>query len=102
MEIMITLAILGILVVSFTSLFANGMIHIFTFGQKSQAIHVAQTKMENTLAGEQTLTEGQTDSTSLTIHFSSGKEITVQGKKVTVDAPYKNGSVSLTSFIPNR
>lgn len=96
MEIMITLAILGILVVSFTSLFANGMIHIFTFGQKSQAIHVAQTKMENTLAGE------QTGSTSLTIHFSSGKEITVQGKKVTMDAPYKNGSVSLTSFIPNR
>ncbi|QZY56983.1 type IV pilus modification PilV family protein [Crassaminicella profunda] len=95
-EIIISLAILGIIVVSFTTTFTSSFSGIFSSGKKSQALHQAQIQMDRKI---NSVTTG---SDTLNIKFLGISQITVLGKKEIVNVEYKDHNVSLTTFIPNR
>lgn len=95
-EIIISLAILGMIVISFTTAFTSSFSGIFSSGKKSQALHEAQTKIDRKI---NSVTTGRD---ILKIKFLGVPEITIQGKKEIVNVEYNDRSVSLTTFIPNR
>ena len=91
-EIVVTIAILGIMVVAFLPLLSNSTSGIFRSGQRGYALYQAQTKIENSTLGTVT---GKT----VTISPPSGISISIAGNIRTVT---DNGNtVSLYIFEPN-
>lgn len=93
-EIIVSLGILGIIAVSFTTLFTHSFKSVFSAGDKSVALFEAQEDMENILSGT---VEGESQEKTMKIYFGD-KQIPVEGK--TVSASDKDEKVSLIVFIP--
>lgn len=98
-EIIISIAILGILAVSFLSMFMMGFSGITSAGNRSKAEYAAQTKVEENLS-----TETSSGSDKLTIYFqgSTSDKIEVQGSIGTEDAVINGKEVNITFFKPNK
>ncbi|MFL0268565.1 prepilin-type N-terminal cleavage/methylation domain-containing protein [Candidatus Clostridium radicumherbarum] len=120
-EVIISIAILGIIAVSFLSMFSNGYINIFTMGNKSKAVVKAQSAIDSACsagrinyATDPDLNGMSSSAASVAdLHtFSSGIEskyfienVTINSvlyKRITVAVFYQGGQryVELTSLIP--
>lgn len=88
-EVILSLAILGILCIAFLPAFTSGFKGIFRAGQNNRELFVAQKEMENIIDVDSIVTNGQLD-----IEFSGTTTISLDGQNVS------NGSLRL--FIPQR
>lgn len=87
-ELIVCLALIGIIAVTFLPMFTAGIKYIANAGNKSQTIYVSQDQTENKL-----LNGASTTSTdNITITFPGLTPITMSGEKIT------NGSIR--AFIP--
>lgn len=94
-EMIVALAIIGIMAVSFLTVFSSTYAHIFSAGRRSDAIFSTEKKVEAAIASGTTAT---TDTFSLAI---GGRTVTVSGALVMEQSTYENGkAVSLKSFVP--
>lgn len=94
-ELLVAMAILMIVVMSFTLLYTTSFTGIFGAGRKSEAIFGAQEDIDNFIAGG-TAEEGD----NLTIVFDN-KTIIVEGKEEIIIHEYEDGrSVRLYYFYP--
>jgi prepilin-type N-terminal cleavage/methylation domain-containing protein len=94
-EIIVSLGILGIITVSFTTLFTHSFKSVFSAGDKSVALFEAQEKMENILSG--TVESESSDPRLMKIYFGN-QPIIVEGKMVSASDEEKK--ISLIGFIP--
>lgn len=120
-EVIISIAILGIIAISFLSMFSNGYINIFTMGNKSKAVVKAQSTIDAACrAGKINYAtdpdlNGMSSSAAsvIALHtFDSGieskyfvEDITINSvlyKRITVAVFYQGGQryVELASLIP--
>lgn len=105
-EVIISVAILGILALAFLNIFSNNATNIFSAGDKTENIYEAQKKIDNTIRD---IYYGIDDENinvvpiGLSIEFTlaDGKKSTIDvvGKKVTVEILGRTSS-TLTTFIP--
>lgn len=94
-EMIVALAIIGIMAVSFLTVFSTTYAHIFSAGRRSDAIFNTEKKVEAAIASGTTAT---TDTFSLSI---GGRTVNVSGTLVTEQSTYENGKVvTLKSFVP--
>lgn len=94
-EMIVALAIIGIMAVSFLTVFSSTYAHIFSAGRRSDAIFSTEKKVEAAIASG---TTGTADTFSLSI---GGRTINVSGTLVTEQSTYENGkTVTLKSFVP--
>lgn len=105
-EVLVALLVLMIIIFSFSILFVNSYTNIFSAGTKSEAIYLAQEKMEATIADLETiltldsLPEGITIENYTNIVGTS----TLSGKKITIALPYTDSrglarTITLTSIV---
>lgn len=100
-EIIVAIAILSILFISFLLLFTESFANIFSAGNKSEALFTVQSKLENKIDEP----SPQGESHTLEIIFPNVlTPIRVDGKIVTIYEPYYRGdsikNVELKVFIP--
>lgn len=95
-EILIGLAILAVMALSFTALFTSSFAGIFSAGRKSTALFQAQQQMEQKIAG------GTSGNTPLTITLPDLTTIQVQGEILSVPYSYEDKTGTIISFIPIR
>lgn len=96
-EIIVGMAILGIIAVSFIPMLTSTFIQIHRSGNKSGAQYSNQMILEKSLAGEN-ITEGVTKSgKTLSIKFDGLEEINVPGWIIEVEESYdKQGNKTVT------
>ena len=120
-EILVTIAILGIIVVAFGGAFVNGYSTVFAMGNKTKAMVSAQeamdlaykngkTNINSSLTGisvDKTATDFSYSPSSTVQHKISTQNVvfpygTVVFTKLTIRVYYQNGNreVDLTSYIP--
>lgn len=107
-EVIVAMAILTIIVASFTALFSNSYTGIFSAGYSSKSTYLAQESMDKVIAagsalGVQDATESPLD---LNITFPGRPNESVSGNKIDVSKPYYinnnvTGTVTVTVFMPN-
>ena len=95
-EIIVALAILGIIAVSFLAVFTSAFKFIYTAGRKSVAVNQAEQSIESKLA-----VGSVSNASSIVLDFGT-TSVQVYGELVSQIQAYENGSkdVSLLSFIP--
>ena len=95
-EIIVAMAILGIIAISFLAVFTSSFKFIYTAGRKSVAVNQAEQSVETNIANGTALTAN-----SITLDFGT-VSISVPGELITKDQSFENGTkmVSLQSFIP--
>ena len=98
-EIIISIAILGILAVSFLTLFGIGFSGIAGAGNRSRAQYDVQTKIEEELSSSST---GGTDKISIKFSDVATDKIEVQGKIKTENTILNGKQVNITFFMPNK
>jgi type IV pilus assembly protein PilA len=100
-EVIISIAILGIMSIAFLSMFSSGLIGIFKAGHKSTSHYTAQNEMESNIS-DSTNTTGNVKSINTTIDLVfPGNNFTISGRKVDVNYNYGNQTKTLTSFTTN-
>lgn len=103
-EMVIALAIFGLISVSFLGMFTSGFKGVTSAGKYSKAGYVGQKAMENTLGGipvaEPYVTSSTVSSVPVSMNFA-GTSVTVTGKVELIN--YNDGkySIELATFIPD-
>jgi len=109
-EIVVAVAILAIMVVSFTQLFTGSFSGIYSAGYKSGSQYTTQEVMENVIAGSSVGGTGinveNTAVNDFNIQFPGGLIIPVPGNEVNVSVSYTDGygnsrDTTYTSFLPD-
>ena len=103
LEIIISMAIIGLLTVSFLEMFTFGFKGVFTAGQNSKTQYLAQQEIENKLAN---ITSSTTQISPIILRFKSPVEsdvviVTIYGKIEKVTKINGNYQVDLATFLPN-
>jgi len=99
-EIILSLAILGIISVAFLSLFGSGFKFIALSGQKSSSNFNAQSIMESSISDDSITPTELTRTTGSSIKlYKSGVEYTINGDKLQVSYPYGASIKTCTTFI---
>ena len=91
-ELIIAMAVLAIIVATFTTMLTSGLFGIVKAGEKSTNIFLSQEDLEKKLS------VGTTIGTPLTITFTDLSTITIQGEIV----EFPNGNVSIRAFLPRQ
>ena len=96
-EVILSIAILGIISITFLSMFTSGMVGISNSGKKSVDNYDAQSKIENEISVSRNLLV-DVEQPPFIMKFS-GIEYKVSGRQI--DVPYTYGSITkkLTTFI---
>jgi prepilin-type N-terminal cleavage/methylation domain-containing protein len=98
-EVVVSIAILGLMSISFLSMFSGGINWIFKSGNKSSAQYTSQEKIENIIYSESNADGINSSSNPLTIKLNfSGKEYNVSGRKIDVEASNNNQVAKYTTF----
>jgi prepilin-type N-terminal cleavage/methylation domain-containing protein len=92
-EAVVSIAIIGIISISFLSMYTSGFTTISKNGSRSSALFTGQSNIEEKLNG----TPGTT-STSLTISIPNSSPISVSGNIITESVTVKGQSVNITAF----
>jgi prepilin-type N-terminal cleavage/methylation domain-containing protein len=105
-EIIVAIAILGIISVSFFAMFTTGFKGIINAGKYSKAEYVAQKAMENrvagvAVAGVTNITANTVNSVALSINFGILSPITVNGKIELIEYNDGEKKINLATFVPN-
>lgn len=95
-EAVIAIGIIGIIAVSFLSMYTLGFSTISKSGSRSSALFTVQSKLEEKLNG----TSGTTP-TSLTIIVPNSSPISVSGNIITESTTIKGQAVTITAFKPS-
>ena len=100
-EIIVSIAIMGIISVAFLTMFTSGIIGISNSGEKSNSHYTAQSQMESNVNNLKNLSDDdfKISSTESIELFFSGSYYDISGCQI--DVPYKYGSIpkKLTTFI---
>ncbi|MGI6142069.1 MAG: type IV pilus modification PilV family protein [Caldicoprobacterales bacterium] len=104
-EIIISLAILGLITVSLLGLFSFGFKAIFDSGKNSQAQYVGQQALENVLAdiditGIDHVTSNLDKDTKVILDFGLTNNIEVDGKIKSIQYNDGKRKIDLATFIP--
>ena len=97
-EIIISIAIIGILGITFFSMFTSGFKGVVRAGNKSTASYDAQAKIEETLNDKPSA--GDPGNTHLRINFNDSTYIDIEGKLETQSTTVNNSQVDITVFNP--
>ena len=101
-ELIISLAIIGIISVAFLSLFGFGINTITMSGKKSSSDFNAQSIMESSISDDSITPPELTRTTGSSIKlYKSGVEYTINGDKLQVSYPYGSSTKTFTTFISN-
>jgi prepilin-type N-terminal cleavage/methylation domain-containing protein len=95
-EAVIAIGIIGIMSVSFLSMYTLGFTTISKSGSKSSALFAVQDKLEGKLNGTPSMTP-----TSLTIIVPNSSPISVSGNIITESTTVKGQAVTITAFKPS-
>lgn len=97
-EVIVSIAILGIISIAFLSIFSNGLIGIYRAGHKSVSQYEAQEKLENNISNP-TNTDSNLASTNVQMNLNFlGNAYNVSGRKVDVQYFYNGQSKKITTF----
>lgn len=99
-EVILSIAILAIISLSFLTMFTNGTIGIAGAGKKSVSHYNAQNKIESNISDSSILSDSavtNTPSVRINLNFS-GKPYSAIGRKVDVLYIYGSKSKKLTTF----
>jgi prepilin-type N-terminal cleavage/methylation domain-containing protein len=99
-EIIISIAILGILAVSFLTLFVTGFSGITGAGNRSKAQYNVQTKIEEEL--NSSTSPAGTDTIIINFLNSTTDKIEVQGKIKAENTIFNGKKANITFFKPNK
>ena len=101
-ELIVSLAILGIISVAFLSMFGFGINSILTSGKKSSSNFSAQAIMESSISDDSMTSPALTRTPGISIKlYKSSVEYTVNGDKLQVSYPYGSSTKTFTTFISN-
>jgi len=101
-EIIVSLAIPGIISVAFLSLFGFGINSIALSGKKSSSNFNAQSIMESSISDDSITPPELTRTPGSSIKlYKSGVEYTINGDKLQVSYPYGSSTKTFTTFISN-
>ena len=95
-ELIVSLAILGIIAVTFLSIFVSMFRGIMNAGHRGKAAFSAQQSIENSIA-----TNIKDGTATLKITYNGTTEVTIQGKNQSGTATSGTSSVTVRVFIPN-
>lgn len=103
-EVILSIAILGIIAIVFLTVFTTGVKGVFEAGRWSEAEYETQHAMENELADVPSnvpnVQVAEYGSTNISITFGT-TTITVHGKTINTDYNDGKHKVHLTSFVPD-
>jgi len=101
-EIIISLAIIGIISVTFLSMFGFGINNIIMSGKNSSSNFDAQAILESNISDASTTSAAITRTpTSIKLYKANVLYTTIDGKNIQVVYPYSNSTKTLTTFISN-
>lgn len=102
-EIIVSLAIIGILAVAFFSMFGFGMKTIIISGHNSISNFNTQSILENRISGDLDSPEQLTEiSADIKLYQGGTLKATIPGKTIQVSYPYNNNTTkTAVTFIPN-
>jgi prepilin-type N-terminal cleavage/methylation domain-containing protein len=97
-EVILSIAILGIISIAFLTMFTSGIVGISNSGKKSVSHYTAQSQIESNINDSTNLSGSVvTSNVEFTMTFS-GSGFPISGRKI--DVPYNYGSIpkTLTTF----
>jgi prepilin-type N-terminal cleavage/methylation domain-containing protein len=95
-EVIVSLAIIGIIAISFISIFSTGVLWVSKAGGQSSSAFSAQKDLENAIANDINGTD------TISIIFNGVTLPAVAGKSQSVTKTYRNNEyVTISVFIPN-
>lgn len=97
-EIIIAIAIMGIITVSFLNIFASGYIGILSGGKHTKVAYDGQKQVENSILNS---TSSHPQTLNITFTDSASTQVETQGNAIVeevIDGRYK---IEVTTFIPN-
>jgi len=94
-EVIISMAILGILSVVFLTIFTSGYIGVSSAGKRTEVGYEAQKAIEELIIS------GDTETETITIFFQDGPTLVVDGNKIEKEINNGEHSINITTFIPN-
>ncbi|QEK12128.1 type II secretion system protein [Crassaminicella thermophila] len=103
-EIIVSIAILGIILTSITTLFSSTFTGVFSAGKKSKAIHKAQMEMEQYIATSiqtSNIKVKNISTSNYKIVFSGNPPIKISMRGKEIQYHNENNDVSLTLFVPD-
>jgi prepilin-type N-terminal cleavage/methylation domain-containing protein len=101
-EIIVSLAIIGIISVAFLSMFAFGTNNIIMSGKNSSSNFNAQAILESNIS-DATITSSEITRTPVSIKLYKSRVLytTIDGNNIQVIYPYSSSTKTLTTFISN-
>ncbi|MBU3153368.1 prepilin-type N-terminal cleavage/methylation domain-containing protein [Clostridium estertheticum] len=101
-EIIISIAILGIISIAFLSVFTSGIVGISNSGKKSIAHYTAQDQIESNINDPKDSPSNVVTSTkSISLTFPGNTTIVINGRQIDVTYIYGSISKKLTTFTTN-
>lgn len=94
-EVIISIAILGILTIVFLNMFTSGYIGVVNAGKRTIVGYDAQKAVEESMTS---LSAGYE---TIEINFSDGPTFIIDGHKIEKEVISGNQSIKITTFIPN-
>jgi prepilin-type N-terminal cleavage/methylation domain-containing protein len=99
-EVIASLAIIGIISIAFLSMFGFGIKNIIMSGKNSSSNFNAQAILESNISDASTTSAAITrTSTSIKLYKSNVLYTTIDGNNIQVTYPYSNSTKTLTTFI---
>ena len=101
-EVILSIAILGIISIAFMTMFTSGIVGISNSGKKSISHYVAQNQIESNISDSGILPSNVVTTTkSITLTFPGKADIVISGRQVDVTYTYGSRSKILTTFTTN-
>jgi prepilin-type N-terminal cleavage/methylation domain-containing protein len=98
LEIILSMAILGILAISFLTMFSSGFKSIIKAGNKSVAAYDAQQSMTNKIIQADDLDSDEYIEETITFDFNGGPTIDLDIRLLDVSEDYKGSSSNMKGF----
>ncbi|MBZ9688550.1 type II secretion system GspH family protein [Clostridium estertheticum] len=101
-EVILSIALLGIISIAFLTMFTSGIVGITNSGKKSVSHYTAQNQIESNINDLANLPSNVVTSTkSITLTFPGNTGIVISGRQVDVTYTYGSRSKILTTFTTN-
>jgi len=97
-ELILSIGILGIILVSFLGIFSSGFRFVVFAGDKSESTFMSQENIDSIISGE-TVDGSNITTTTMSIDLPDGSTIDIDGKIVTINESKNNQNSVITTFI---
>lgn len=94
-EVIISMAILGIMTIVFLNVFTSGYIGVLSAGERTEVGYKAQQTVE------ESLTPIGIGSKIITIEFPDGPSIEIDGSEIEKEVNSGEQNIKITTFVPN-